>query len=90
MVLPDGSAFLADRFPNWANQARGIGRCSAGGGMMTGSVCALRAVELDVSHLEASEKFFTEIWGLSLAGRDGDAVYLRGTDKFHHIRGHLE
>ena len=52
---------------------------------MNQSLRALRGVELDVSNIEYAARFFTETWGLTEVARDGGAVYLRGTDRFHHI-----
>ena len=46
---------------------------------------ALRSVEIGLADVPAAEKFFTGIWGLSVAARDGDSVYLRGTGADHHL-----
>jgi hypothetical protein len=33
----------------------------------------------------AAEAFFTSTWNLSVAARQGDVVYLRGTGADHHL-----
>ncbi|MBC7784388.1 MAG: VOC family protein, partial [Burkholderiales bacterium] len=48
-------------------------------------VCALRSVELGTPDLDVSERFYTTVWGLDVAARTADAVYLRGTGSDHHI-----
>jgi len=45
----------------------------------------LRSVEIGVTDVPASARFYTEIWGLAPASSDGDAVYLRGTGAAHHV-----
>jgi catechol-2,3-dioxygenase len=46
---------------------------------------ALRSVALDVPDLARAEKFYTEVWHLSVADRTPDAIYLRGTGPDHHL-----
>jgi len=45
----------------------------------------LRSVELGVTDVSASARFYTEVWGLAPAGSDRDAVYLRATGAAHHV-----
>src|SRR5262245_29823162 len=45
----------------------------------------LRSVELGVTDVPASARFYTEVWGLASAGSDRDAVYLLGTGAAHHV-----
>ena len=45
----------------------------------------LRSVELGVTDVPASARFYTEVWGLAPAGSDRDVVYLRGTGAAHHL-----
>lgn len=52
---------------------------------MISSPIALRSVEFDVSDIGRAVRFFTEIWGLRVAADGNDAIYLRGTEKYHHI-----
>ena len=48
-------------------------------------VSALRSVEIGVPDVAAAEKFYTETWKLSVAARQGESVYLRGTGADHHL-----
>jgi len=48
-------------------------------------VAALRSVALNVPDLQEAEKFYTQIWQLSVAARTADALYLRGTGADHHL-----
>jgi catechol-2,3-dioxygenase len=48
-------------------------------------VGALRSVEIGLADVPAAEAFFTGTWGLEVAARDKDAVYLRGTGTDHHL-----
>ncbi len=48
-------------------------------------VSALRSVEIGLPDVAAAEAFFTGTWGLAVAARAGDAVYLRGTGADHHL-----
>ncbi len=45
----------------------------------------LRSVELGVTDIAATERFFTEAWGLRVVARAGSAVYLRATGAAHHV-----
>jgi len=47
---------------------------------MTGAnVDGLRSVDLGVADLAARVKFYTEVWQLETAARQGNTAYLRGT-----------
>ena len=48
-------------------------------------ITGLRSVELGVVNVPLHEKFFADTWGLKVAARVGDSVYLRGTGAAHHI-----
>ena len=48
-------------------------------------VSALRSVEIATPDLAASERFYTEVWGLTVAAREGDALYLAATGTDHHV-----
>src|SRR5262249_25474350 len=45
----------------------------------------VRSVELGVRNLDASLKFYRDVWGLEVASTEGDAVHLRGTATEHHL-----
>ena len=53
--------------------------------MTTSLVNALRSVEIGLADVPAAEKFFTEVWKLSVAARAGAVVYLRGSGADHHL-----
>ena len=53
--------------------------------MQSSLITGLRSVELGVVDIAASEAFYTGTWRLSVAARDGAAVYLRGTGAPHHL-----
>ncbi|MBD8892197.1 VOC family protein [Roseibium litorale] len=48
-------------------------------------VTALRSVELSTPDLEGSIRFYTKVWGLTEAAREGDKVYLAATGSDHHV-----
>jgi catechol 2,3-dioxygenase len=48
-------------------------------------VSSLRSVEIGLPDVPAAEAFFTGIWNLSVAARQGGSVYLRGTGADHHL-----
>jgi catechol 2,3-dioxygenase-like lactoylglutathione lyase family enzyme len=48
-------------------------------------VTALRSVYLGVRDVDASARFYVDIWGLEPVAADGGSVYLRGTGSYHHI-----
>lgn len=45
----------------------------------------LRSVALNVPDLARAEDFYTRVWHLDVAAREGDAIYLRGTGADHHV-----
>lgn len=47
-------------------------------------ISGLRSVELEVPNIDVATSFYTEVWGLSEAGCEGDYLYLRceGTDPY--------
>jgi catechol 2,3-dioxygenase-like lactoylglutathione lyase family enzyme len=53
--------------------------------MATPLVSSLRSVEIGLPDVPAAEAFFTGTWNLSVAARQGEAVYLRGTGADHHL-----
>ncbi len=53
--------------------------------MTQARVTGVRSVELGVRNLDASLKFYRDVWGLEVASTDGDAVHLRGTAAEHHV-----
>ena len=48
-------------------------------------VCGLRSVEIGVPDVAAAEKFYTDVWLLTVAARTASTVYLRGTGAAHHL-----
>ena len=46
---------------------------------------SLRSVTLTVPDLGAAERFYTDTWRLSVAAREGDRLYLRGSGEDHHL-----
>jgi len=48
-------------------------------------IAALRSAALIVPDVEASARFYTETWNLSVVSRDGTSIYLRGTGEMHHL-----
>ena len=52
---------------------------------MSFPISALRSVDLQVPDLAAAERFYTQVWGLSVAARGAGAVWLRGTGDDHHL-----
>lgn len=48
-------------------------------------VTALRSVAIGTPDLALSERFYTQVWGLEVAARQGEAVYLRATGADHHV-----
>jgi catechol 2,3-dioxygenase len=53
--------------------------------MTTSLICGLRSVEIGVPDVAAAEKFYTDLWLLTVAARTASAVYLRGTGAAHHL-----
>lgn len=52
--------------------------------MSTPCVTDIRGLDLQVADLAASEAFYCRHWGLDVAARDGNSVYLRATGPEHH------
>ncbi|UZF90895.1 VOC family protein [Bosea sp. NBC_00550] len=48
-------------------------------------ISSLRSVEIDTPDIAVSERFYTQIWGLSVAARQDGVVYLRATGADHHV-----
>ena len=48
-------------------------------------IAALRSVALDLPDLAKAEKFYTEVWHLTVAARGDKVVYMRGTGADHHL-----
>lgn len=48
-------------------------------------VTGLRSVAIGSPDLALSERFYTEVWGLSVAARQDGAVYLRASGADHHV-----
>jgi catechol 2,3-dioxygenase len=46
---------------------------------------ALRSVALTVPDLAAAERFYTTVWRLDVAAREGGVLYLRGSGADHHL-----
>jgi catechol 2,3-dioxygenase-like lactoylglutathione lyase family enzyme len=51
----------------------------------TARVVGLRGVDLGVTNVAASTRFFTDTWRLSIVAERDGAVYLRGSGAYHHI-----
>lgn len=48
-------------------------------------VSALRSVAIATPDIASSERFYTQVWGLSVAARQDGVVYLRATGADHHV-----
>lgn len=48
-------------------------------------VTGLRSVDLDMPDLSAAADFYADVWGLTVADRSADAVWLRGTGTDPHL-----
>ena len=48
-------------------------------------VNGIRGIELEVRDLPASVGFYSDIWGLTEAGRQNGSVYMRSTGPEHHV-----
>jgi catechol 2,3-dioxygenase-like lactoylglutathione lyase family enzyme len=59
--------------------------CGGDSRMSQFRVSAVRSVEIGTPDLEKAESFYTEVWGLEVVDRQGDAVYLRATGPDHHV-----
>jgi catechol 2,3-dioxygenase-like lactoylglutathione lyase family enzyme len=49
------------------------------------SVTAVRSAEIAVDDLDASARFYRELWLLDEVARDGRSAYFRGTSSEHHV-----
>jgi catechol 2,3-dioxygenase-like lactoylglutathione lyase family enzyme len=48
-------------------------------------IAALRSVALIVPDVEATARFYTDVWHLDIVDRSAGSVYLRGTGENHHL-----
>ncbi|WP_291820631.1 VOC family protein [Bosea sp. (in: a-proteobacteria)] len=48
-------------------------------------VTALRSVAIGTPNIALSEHFYTQVWGLEVAARQGGTIYLRATGADHHV-----
>ena len=48
------------------------------------AVSAIRSVEYGVRDVDASVRFFEDVWGLVPVARDATSAYLRATGSEHH------
>ncbi len=48
-------------------------------------VIAIRSVEVGVPDVARAEAFYADVWGLSVATRQGGTLYLRATGTDHHV-----
>jgi catechol-2,3-dioxygenase len=48
-------------------------------------ISGLRSIDLELPDLSRAEAFYTEVWGLEVAARRDDALYLRGSGRDHHL-----
>ena len=48
-------------------------------------IADIRSVDLGTPDLAKSEQFYTTVWGLEVAARQGSSVYLRATGRDHHV-----
>jgi catechol 2,3-dioxygenase len=48
-------------------------------------ISGLRSVAIGTPAPQRSERFYTEVWGLSVAARQDDVVYLRASGADHHV-----
>ena len=55
--------------------------------MARAAVDGLRSIELGVSDLAASIRFYAETWGLRVVAQDARAAQLRATGPYHHVLG---
>jgi len=47
----------------------------------------LRSVDLVATNLDEAARFYEDVWGLAAVERRNDAIYFRGTARYHHILG---
>lgn len=48
-------------------------------------ICALRSVAFATPDIDRSERFYVDVWGLSVVSRDSDSIYLRACGPDHHV-----
>lgn len=53
--------------------------------MTSPCIIGLRSVALEVPDLVEAERFYTEVWHLSVAACSSDTLYLRGSGPDHHL-----
>lgn len=53
--------------------------------MAQAAVNAVRGIELGVRDIEASARFYEDVWGLARASREAGAIHLRATGAEHHV-----
>src|ERR1700709_2032914 len=49
-------------------------------------VAALCSVDIATPDLAGSERFYSDVWGLELAGRADGVTYLAASGSAHHVR----
>jgi catechol 2,3-dioxygenase-like lactoylglutathione lyase family enzyme len=47
----------------------------------------LRSIELVATNLDEAARFYESVWGLTPIERRNDAIYFRGTARYHHVLG---
>ncbi len=50
-----------------------------------GLIRGVRSIALVASNLDEASRFFETIWGLTPVERGNDAIYFRGTARYHHV-----
>jgi len=45
----------------------------------------LRSVDLVATNLDEAARFYEDVWGLAAVERRNDAIYFRGTARYHHV-----
>ena len=48
-------------------------------------VRGLRSIELVATNLDEATRFYETVWGLTPVERRNDAIYFRGTARYHHV-----
>ncbi len=48
-------------------------------------IVAIRSVTLGVPDMRSAEAFYTSVWGLAVAAREGESLYLCATGPDHHV-----
>jgi len=47
----------------------------------------LRSIDLVATNLDEATRFYEDVWGLTTVERRNDAIYFRGTQRYHHVLG---